>query len=292
MTETVSRPTGRPGVAGIFLLCLLLLLMGIPFAGMAVMTVLLLSGRSQGSRIALAVAVLGGVFVASDFVGAVIAAVGSGAMTTALRSGRDLSDSAGIASAGAVTAALAGLIAFPRMSLLSPESVDMLMQAYAATGLSPAEVRRVFEVFLAVIPALLALWAAGGTVAAASVVRLVSLRKGIEVPRGGGIRMGLVPAWIMIASLAANLLPRDLPTEATLGAVNILVFLTLPYGLVGLSVLRAALLTLPGTLMPAALFAILLPPVALGLLVLVGITDTLFDYRLRLSKLRERNRST
>jgi len=213
-------------------------------------------------------------------------------MTTALRSGRDLSDSAGIASAGAVTAALAGLIAFPRMSLLSPESVDMLMQAYAATGLSPAEVRRVFEVFLAVIPALLALWAAGGTVAAASVVRLVSLRKGIEVPRGGGIRMGLVPAWIMIASLAANLLPRDLPTEATLGAVNILVFLTLPYGLVGLSVLRAALLTLPGTLMPAALFAILLPPVALGLLVLVGITDTLFDYRLRLSKLRERNRST
>jgi hypothetical protein len=166
------------------------------------------------------------------------------------------------------------------------------MQVYAAAGLSPEETGRVLEVFLFIVPSLLAIWAAGGTIAAGVAVTLMSQRRGEKpFPRIGEIRLGLIPAWIMILCLGVNLTTIEFPSPLRQGAVNVLLFLALPYTLVGLSVTRAALRKIPGMLLPVALFSILLPPAAIGVLILLGITDTLFDFRLRLAKHTERNKT-
>jgi hypothetical protein len=291
MTAVASAAGARPGFAGILLLGMLLLLMGIPFTGMAIMATLLLSRRGGG--IPMAVVVLAGVYFFTDFIGAAIAATGSGIMATTLRYGRNLAGSVGLASAAAALTSIAGLLVLPGVSLLSSESIETLMQVYAVAGLSPEETGRVLDVFLFIVPSLLALWAAGGTVAAGVAVRLMSLRRGEQpFPRIGEIRLGLIPAWIMILCLSINLTKIEFPPLVRQGAVNALVFLALPYTLVGLSVARAALRAIPGMLLPVALFSILLPPAAIGVLILLGITDTLFDFRLRLAKHTERNKTT
>jgi hypothetical protein len=293
MTAIPSPAGTRPGFAALLLLGMLLLLMGVPFTGMAIMASLLLSGRGGGGGVPWAVVVLVGVFFVTDFVGALIAATGSGIMAMTLRSGRDLAGAVALASAAAALASITGLLLLPGISLLSSGSVETLMQVYATAGLSPEETGRVLGMFLYIVPSLLALWAVGGTVAAGAAVKLMSVRTGqIPFPRGEEIRLGLLPAWIMILCLGINLTLIEFPAEVRQGAVNALVFLALPYLLVGLSVARAALRNTPGMLMPVALFSILLPPAAIGVLILLGITDTLFDFRLRLAKLKERNQTT
>lgn len=293
MTAVASTAGERPGFAGLLLLGMLLLLMGIPFTGMAIMTSLLLSGRGWGGGVPMAVVVLAGVYFFTDFIGATIAATGSGIMATTLRSGKDLAGAVGLASAAAALTSLAGLLMLPEISLLSSESIELLMQVYAAAGLSPEETGRVLDVFLFIVPSLLAIWAAGGTVAAGAAVKLMSLRRGGQpLPVGEGIRLGLIPAWITILCLGINLTGMEFPVMVRQGAVNVLVLLALPYLLVGLSVARAALRAIPGMLLPVALFSIFLPPAAIGVLLLLGITDTLFDFRLRLAKHTERNKTT
>jgi hypothetical protein len=293
MTAIPSRAGARPGFAALLLLGMLLLLMGVPFTGMAIMTSLLLSGRGGSGGVPWAVVVLAGVYFFTDFIGALIAATGSGIMALTLRSGRDLSGAVGLASAAAALASITGLLLMPGVSLLSSGNVETLMQVYAAAGLSPDETGRVLGVFLYIVPSLLALWAVGGTLAAGAAVKLMSVRSG-QLPFKGGeeIRLGLLPAWIMIICLGINLTQIDFPSAVSQGAVNVLVFLALPYLLVGLSVTRASLRNTPGLLMPVAFFSILLPPAAIGVLILLGITDTLFDFRLRLAKLTERNKTT
>lgn len=293
MTGIASAAGSRPGVASLLLLGLLLLLLGVPFAGMALMASFLLTGRGPGGGIPFALVALAGVFFLTDFLGALLAAVGSGVMALTLRTGRDLPGAVGLASGAVALASIAGLLLLPDLSLLSPGNIEMLMQVYAAAGLSPEETGLILEVFLFTAPALLALWAVGGTVAAGAALQRLSLREG-EPPLPGGekIRMGLVPAWIMILCLGVNLVQLGFPSPVRQGALNTLLFLALPYLLVGLSVARAALRSLPGVVMPAAFLAFLLPPVAIGILILLGITDTLFDFRLRLAKLTERTRTT
>ena len=275
------------------LLGILLVLMGIPFAGMAVMTALLLPYDGKGGGLILSLVVLAGVFFVTDFVGAAIAATGAGVMTLSIRSGMDLTSAVGSAATGAVLISIAGLIFLPALSLLSPESVEALMQVYSASGLSTEQVAQVFDVFLYIIPALLAVWAVGGTVIAGAAVKNIASRRGAPVlVTGEGLRLGLLPAWILIACLGVNLLGSSMGPLIRQGAVNVLVFMALPYLMVGLSVVRVSLRSIPSLVLPAALFAILLPPAAMGLLILLGISDSLFDFRLRLAKLKERNRTT
>lgn len=294
MNGNASVPvSARPGVLSLVLLGILLVLMGIPFAGMAVMTALLLPYDGKGGGLLLSLVVLAGVFFVTDFVGASIAAAGAGVMTLSIRSGMDLTSAVGSAAAGAALISIAGLIFLPALSLLSPESVEALMQVYSAAGLSVVEVGQVFDVFLYIIPALLALWAVGGAVVAGATVKNIATRRGTPVlSTGGGLRLGLLPAWILIACLGVNLLGSSAGPMVRQGAVNVLVFMALPYLMVGLAVVRAALRTIPSLTLLAALFAILLPPAAMGLLILLGITDTLLDFRLRLAKLKERNMTT
>jgi hypothetical protein len=95
-------------------------------------------------------------------------------------------------------------------------------------------------------------------------------------------------AWILIAALALNLLGSGLHPELRQMAVNISVFMILPYSVMGFIVFRAALRRFPSLILITPL-AILLPPFAVGLLVLTGILDTWLDFGERMRKKAERN---
>ncbi len=100
--------------------------------------------------------------------------------------------------------------------------------------------------------------------------------------------MGLIPAWILIAALAVNLAGGSLPYFLQQAAVNISIFMILPYSAVGLAVCRKVLSIYPQVLILAVLPAIVFPPIALGVLIITGILDTWFDFRTRLKKIYER----
>lgn len=288
MDHVIASRPARSGFIGMLLLGLLLVVMGIPFVGMALMTIFLLSD-SRSNGIPGALLVMAGVYLLTDFMGALIAATGAGFLSVSLRSGQDLASSVSITAGTTAVLSVMGMLIFPEMSLLAPRSVEAIIQVYSATGLKAGEINTVFRVFLFIVPSLMALWAAGGTMAAAGVAAVVSARRGRPLRRSsGGLRLGLVPAWLLIISLSVNLAGHGLPHWARQGAMNVSIFLTLPYMLVGFQVARAALRVIPGIILPVLIFAIFLPPVAMGVLVLVGIMDTWLDFRLRLAKHVER----
>jgi len=284
----VSRPA-RPPLIGMLLLGFMLVVMGIPFVGMAIMTVLLLSDSRSGG-IPGALLVLAGVYFLTDFMGAFIASVGAGFMSASLRSGRDLVWSVTLAAGVTSVVSLIGMLVFPELSLLAPRSVEAILQIYSSTGLSPLQVNTVFNVFLFIVPSLMILWAAGGTMVAGGFTAILSARRGKPLlsANGGRVSLGLVPAWLLIIALAVNLTGSGLPYSVRQGAINASIFLALPYMVVGFQISRAILKTMPGLILPVFIFAIFLPPVAMGGMVLLGILDTWLNFRLRLAKHVER----
>ncbi len=284
----VSRPA-RPPLIGMLLLGFILVVMGIPFVGMAVMTALLLSDSRSGG-IPGALLVLAGVYFLTDFMGAFIASVGAGFMSVSLRSGRDIVWSVTLAAGVTSVVSLIGMLVFPELSLLAPRSVEAILQIYSSTGLSPLEVNTVFSVFLFIVPSLMILWAAGGTMVAGGFTAILSARRGKPLlsANGGRVSLGLVPAWLLIIALAVNLTGSSLSYTVRQGAINASIFLALPYMVVGFQISRAILKAMPGLILPVSIFAIFLPPVAMGVMVLLGILDTWLNFRLRLAKRVER----
>ncbi|MCK4806768.1 MAG: hypothetical protein KAT09_03935 [Candidatus Aegiribacteria sp.] len=282
-----SGGTGN-GFFGVIAVGIILVLMGVPFVGMTIMTVMMLAPESRFGLL-LALASLFIVFLISDFNGALIAATGAGFMTVFIRSGRSFRFSVATASAATVLASLFGTLLLPELSLLSGENVETLMQFYSSAGMSSSEILLVMNILMYILPSLLALWAVAGVIVSGVAVKLISRRKGIELELPGDLsmRMGLVPAWILIAALAVNIAGSGHLQQA---AVNISIFMILPYTAVGLAVCRKALSMYPQGLLLAVLVGIVFPPVAVGVLIIIGILDTWLDFRTRLKRIYERKK--
>jgi len=283
-----SEGTGR-GFFGIIAVGIILVLMGVPFVGMTVMTVMLLAPDSRFG-LPLALATLFIVYLLSDFTGALIAATGAGFITGCIRSLRGYRFSIAAAAAATALVSIFGTLLFPEQSLLSENNVEALVQFYSSTGMSSSEIILVMDVLMYVLPSILALWAAAGVIASGAAVKLINRRRGVQLdlPEDLSLRMGLIPAWILIAALAINLAGSSLPFFLQQAAVNTSIFMILPYSAVGLAVCRKVLSMYPQALIIAVLPAIVFPPLALGVLIITGILDTWFDFRTRLRKIYER----
>jgi hypothetical protein len=280
------------GFFGIIAVGIILVLMGVPFVGMTVMSVMMVE-RDSKFGLPMALATLFVVFLISDFTGALIAATGSGITVAFLRSGRSFRFSLTAAAAATALVCVFGTLLLLQQSLLSSDNVQALMQLYGSTGMSSSEILFVMDLLIYILPALLALWAVAGVITSAIATRLVSRRRGIwpDLPSEDSLELGLLPAWILIAALAVNLVGKSFSPYLQQAAVNISIFMILPYTAVGLAVCRKVLSIYPQSLLLAVLVGIIFPPIAVGLLVITGILDTWFDFRTRLKKIDERKNS-
>lgn len=282
-----NKPGGiGSGFFGIIAVGIILILMGVPFVGMTVMTVMMIAPESRFG-LPLALATLFVVFLISDFTGALIAATGAGFMTAFIKSGRSFRFSVATASAATALASIFGTLLLPEQSLLSGDNVETLVQFYRSAGMSSSEIVFVLDVLIYILPSILALWAVGGVIASGAAVKLINRRKGLEleIPGDHTMKMGMIPAWILIAALAINLVGNGHLQQA---AANISIFMILPYSAVGLTICRKALSIYPQGFMLAVLVGIVFPPLAVGLLMITGILDTWLDFRTRLKKMEER----
>ncbi|MCD4776541.1 MAG: hypothetical protein K8S15_10905 [Candidatus Aegiribacteria sp.] len=280
------------GFFGIIAVGIILVLMGVPFVGMTIMSVMMVA-RNSKFGLPMALATLFVVFLISDFSGALIAATGSGIIVTFVRSGRSFRFSLTVAAAATALACIFGTLLLLQKSMLSSENVQVLMQFYGSAGMSSSEILFVMDLLLYILPALLALWAVAGVITSAVAARLVSRRRGVwpDLPREDSLRLGLLPAWILIAALAVNLTGSSFPPYLQQAAVNISIFMILPYSAVGLAVCRKVLSIYPQSFILAILVGIIFPPIAVGLLMIAGILDTWFDFRTRLNRMDERKNS-
>jgi hypothetical protein len=278
MTRTNTGTGG--GLFGIIALGLILVLMGVPFVGMAVMMAVL-TCNSRG--IPLAVGILVVVYLISDFTGALIAASGAGTMAGALCMGRTLRGSVSMAGVAAAICSIFGTMLFLQHSLLSYESMETLVQLYRSAGMTNSEIMFVIELLLYLLPALLALWAFAGVITAGAAARMIGMRRGSwpEVLEDEPLRLGLTPAWILILALTANLSPAA-PAVVKQAGVNVAIFMILPYSAVGMAVFRRFLLRYPQMLLVTVLTAVIFPPIAIGALALTGVLDTWLDLRARI----------
>ncbi len=277
------------GLFGIIAVGIILVLMGVPFVGMTIMTMMMLAPDTRFG-LPMTLVTLFIVFLISDFTGALISATGAGFIVGFIRSGRGFRCSVVAASAATALASLFGTLLLPEQSLLSGENIATLMHFYHSAGMSSSEILFVMDVLLYVLPSLLALWAVGGVIVSAATVKLMNRRKGIELelPGDQSMRLGLIPAWILIAALAVNLAGSSLPPFLQQAAVNISIFMILPYAAVGLTVFRKALSLYPQGLILTVFVGVVFPPIAIGVLVIIGILDTWFDFRARLKRIDER----
>ncbi|MFO8183780.1 MAG: hypothetical protein R6U39_06350 [Candidatus Aegiribacteria sp.] len=276
------------GLLGIVVAGIILVLMGVPFVGMAVMTAMLV-GRTAGQGLPLALGTLALVYLISGFNGALIAATGSGAMAGTILTGRNFRSSVTIASGATAVAAIFVTLLLPEGSFLSSDNLETLARMYGSAGISGSEIALAMELLVYILPALMALWAATGVIAAGAAARMICMRGGTWPDTGEGepVRLGLLPAWILIVALAANL-AGGLPPEVKRASVNVSMFMALPYSVVGLSVLRRLLALYPRSLFLALLVGILFPPAAAGLLIITGILDTWIDFRALMERSKER----
>jgi len=277
------------GLFGIIAVGIILVLMGVPFIGMTVMTVMMLTPNSKfGLTFALAILFI--VYLITDFTGALIAATGAGFITACLRSGRSYRISVAAGSAATALASIFGTILLPEHSLLAGDNVETLVQFYSSAGMSSQEITYAMNILIYMLPSLLALWAVAGVIVSATATILIGRRRGFELdlPADYSLKMGLIPAWILIVALAVNLSGSSFPPFLQQAAVNISIFMILPYSVIGLAVCRKALTLYPQGLLLTVLLAIVFPPFALGVLIITGILDTWFDFRTRLKKIDER----
>ncbi len=270
------------GLPGILAMGLILVLMGVPFVGMAVMTSLLSCSR-KGIPLALGTLVL--VYLLSDFTGALIAAVGSGLMAGSICMGHSMRESMVVSSAGTALVFIFGTILMISHSILSVENMEMLVQLYTAAGMSSSEVNFVMNMLLYMLPSLLAVWSCSGVIAAGAAARLIGKRRGTwpETEPGAPLRLGMIPAWILILALAANLYPAS-PAIVRQAAVNVSIFMILPYSIVGTAVFRKVLVRYPQGIFLAILTVAVFTPVAIGIVAITGVLDTWLDFRGKMSR--------
>ena len=280
----------RNGFFGIVAAGIILVFIGIPFVGMTLMTTMMIAGDLKFG-LSMVLAILFVVFLLTDFTGALIAATGSGITVAMIKSGRGFTFSVAAAAVATALSSVFGTLLFPQQSLLSGENVEALLQLYRSAGMSSSEVFTVLDLLFYILPALLVLWAASGVIVSAAASRLIGRRRGTWpeiISENDPLRLGLVPAWILIAALAVNLAGNHFSPYFQRAAMNVSIFMILPYSAVGIAVCRRFLLIYPRNLLLFVLAGVIFPPLALGLLLITGILDTWFDFRTRLKMIEER----
>lgn len=280
------------GIFGIIALGIVLVLLGVPFVGMTVMIFSLVS-RNPLRGLPVAVGALFVTFLITDFTGALIAATGAGVASLLILKGRNLRYAAAAASAATAIAAMMSAVLLTQQSIVSRENMESLTHLYSSAGMSSSDIMTVMNLLIYVLPSIMAIWAASGVITSVVAARLVGKKRGTwpRVLLGARIQLGLPCAWILIAALAVNLLGSSLPESARQAAVNVSIFMFLPYSLVGLAVWRALVSLYPHLLLFAVFAGIVFPPVALGLLFVTGVLDTWFDFRKGIAQHMERKKN-
>lgn len=273
-----NRTAPRPGeTLGKILIGFLLAVLGLPFLGAALIALMMLEGTGRG-LVSLVMA-SGGLWLLAGPQAAAIAALGSCGLFLTLASGRTLADSAAVSAAAMMGGALLFYGSSASVFMLPyGEQGQVWREMMLSMGLTSSEASRVVETTFRILPGAVAAWiCAGASLAAVFLARLADSR-GIGLPKTGRISLGLGPAWVVIAALAARLLP-GVHESLAVWADNVLIFMALPYLLVGFAIGRAALSGFGISPLPFVLLVVLLPQVALVLLVLAGLLDTWFDFR-------------
>ncbi len=286
--EPASRSRGR--TTRLVLTGLLLLFLGIPFLGSSVMAFLLSGSLATG--IPVSIGILGGVYVFSGFQGALVAAAAAAALAVAYRLGHGIGTAAAVAAAAAVLAALIGTGYEPGFMSLSSADLEPLTPVYTAAGFNQQEIAGVFSLIDYLSPGIGALQLASGTVVAAFFTSsLLSVYRGRKAGDEKRFNLGFPAVWLVIGCLMMNLLGGRLGSihpDILRMARNVLVFMVLPYVLLGGLITRNYLRMAPQMLIPGALVLVFAPPLFTFGLVVLGILDVWFDFRRRIEARIER----
>lgn len=285
-----ARPDRWKGIFLLLLLGLLVAILGLPFLGTALLGSLLTGPLIAG--IAGSAVVLGGVFMLSGFQAASIAAVGGGILALSIRTGKSYVDAVAVAVAASVLAALLTQSASPGFMIFSPEERQLVMSIYTSGGIAPSDAVSLMDIMDYLSPGIGALHIAAGTVAASGLGLGLVRRRGRDVDASiDQMRLGLFPAWLVIAGLALNLMGDSFSYQTVRVARNALLFLLLPYTVIGGIIARDYLRLFPGVALGSVLLLVLAPPVFLGLVALAGLLDTWLDFRKRIEIIKERRRN-
>jgi len=267
----------RPGeTLGKILIGFLLAVLGLPFIGVAVAVLLMLEGTVRG--LAALVAISGGLWLLAGPQAAAISALGACGLFLSLAAGRTLVESAAVSAA----AMMGGSLLFygsPGSVFLLPygEQGQVWREMMLSMGLSSSEATKVTETTFRVLPGAVAAWIAAGASLATVFTAKLAESRGMRLADAGRLRLGLGPAWIVILALAGRLLPGA-PQTLEVWADNVLIFMVLPYLMVGFAIGRSALRGFGISPLPFVLLMVLLPQVAIALLALAGLMDTWFDF--------------
>jgi hypothetical protein len=273
-----TRATPRPAdTLGKILIGFILAVVGLPFLGASVAALLMLEGLGRG--LAACAAIAAGLLFLAGPQAAAMAALGSCSLYLAVARGRSLVESCGIAAAAMMIGSLV-FYASPGSVFMLPygEQGQVWRQMLLTMGLTSSEASTVIEATFRILPAMAAVWVLTGAALATVFLARLADSRGLALPGTGRLRLGLPAAWLVIAALAARLMPgASQPVVA--GADNVLIFMALPYLLVGAAVARRALLGWGISPLPFVLALVLLPHVGMALLAVGGLMDTWFDFR-------------
>jgi len=268
----------RPGdTLGKILVGFLLAVVGLPFLGASVVALLLLENLGRGLA-ACAVATAGLLLLAGPQAAA-MTALGSCSLFLSLSRGRTLKESAAVCSAAMMGGALL-FFASPGSVFMFPygEQGQVWREMLTSMGFSAGEAADVISASFRILPGAAAVWiCTGGILATVFLAKLADSRR-LSLPPRGSLRLGLAPAWVVIAALAARLLPAA-PGGLGVWADNVLIFMALPYLVVGLDIVLVGVRGLGMSPLPLVLLLVLLPHVGVALLAVGGLLDTWFDFR-------------
>lgn len=255
----------------------LTLLMGLQFAAGA-LSARLASGRRTGGIVLAAILILVMYFLGGLQVSLMTAACAA-ALVTASAMKLSIQSAAALAAGIGTIAAVAGLVEGPGLMAIQRRELDSLLPEWAGEELGPGGRTYVLDAAAYLSPGLGAVQTAAGSALAAA---LFGMTGGFATIRREDLRLGLGTAWILIASLAAAIVPTQIPPEARAFAHNSLLFIAVPYFAVGAAVAGEAMRGMPGLLLPFVLLVVFATPLSVAAVTMTGVLDTWFDFRRRI----------
>lgn len=271
---------------------ILLLFLGIPFLGSAFMAFLLSGSLTIG--IPAALTILAGVYFTSGFQGALVAACLAGILAAGFKRGRGIRAMAATAAAAAVIAAVLGSGYDPGFMSISSAELEPLVPLYTAAGFTQTEILRMFGLMEYLSPGFGALQITGGAIVATFFsLSLMTMFRGWKAAAEERFTLDFTLVWIVIGCLLLNVLGAKLATgqfDLVRIVRNVLIFMSLPYGILGGVITRTYLKAFPQMTIPAAIVLVFAPPLIIALLILLGILDGWFDFRQRIERRIERRR--
>jgi hypothetical protein len=281
----MTRPLYKGAGLRAVLTGLLCFLLGIQFAAGAA------AGRAACSRQAgrgflASASIVLGVYFLLGLQGALMTAALAASLCAGSRLGLTSTATAAVSAAAVTLAASIGLFAGTGLMGLGSEDVRGVVSSLYSTRLPTEVMNDLVDLLAYLSPGAGAIQAVAGSAAAVAFFRATGGQglKGREE-----LRLGLEPSWIVIAGLLVAIWPGTLPGVAVRASHNALLFMTVPYFVVGAQVAGVLLRTGPSLALLAAVAVLLAPPAAFAAVVLTGVLDTWFDFRKRLRSRMERN---